>query len=136
MQHSILVHESKFRSNDKVLTMRDPTVRSLLSLLVIGSLSIGAYGASGTGVTTRYWDCCKPSCAWSGKALVSQPVLTCDSSDNPLTDPDTVSGCDGGAAFACSDNSPWTINDQLSYGYAATSIAGGTEASWCCACYQ
>lgn len=30
-----------------------------------------------SGVTTRYWDCCKPSCGWSGKALVTNPVDTC-----------------------------------------------------------
>ena len=31
--------------------------------------------ASGTGTTTRYWDCCKPSCAWPGKAELAS-VLT------------------------------------------------------------
>jgi hypothetical protein len=36
----------------------------------------------------------------------------------------------------CSDQSPWAVSDSLSYGYAATNIAGGTEASWCCACYE
>ena len=25
------------------------------------------------GVTTRYWDCCKASCGWSGKASVTNP---------------------------------------------------------------
>ncbi|KAI0134192.1 beta-1,4-endoglucanase [Xylariales sp. AK1849] len=107
-----------------------------LSLLVATSLSAIAYGASGSGVTTRYWDCCKPSCAWSGKADVDQPVLTCDANDNVLSDVDTKSGCDGGTAFTCSDNSPWAVSDDLAYGFAATSISGGTESSWCCACYK
>ncbi|CAF4848432.1 unnamed protein product, partial [Rotaria sp. Silwood2] len=29
------------------------------------------------GVTTRYWDCCKASCGWTGKASVTNPVKTC-----------------------------------------------------------
>lgn len=28
------------------------------------------------------------------------------------------------------------MNDNLAYGYAAVNIAGGSEASWCCACYE
>lgn len=41
----------------------------------------------GTGATTRYWDCCKPSCGWPGKAnLASGPLRTCDKADNPLND--------------------------------------------------
>lgn len=91
--------------------------------------------ASGSGHSTRYWDCCKPSCAWSGKASVSSPVLTCDANDNPLSNPDTTSGCDGGTAYTCTNNSPWAVNDDLAYGFAATAINGGTESSWCCACY-
>lgn len=95
--------------------------------------------ASGTGTTTRYWDCCKPSCAWSGKATLadgSNPVTTCDINDNPLTDYDTASGCNGGDAYMCSDQSPWAVSDTLAYGFAAVSIAGGSESSWCCACYE
>ncbi|CAJ2509379.1 Uu.00g144050.m01.CDS01 [Anthostomella pinea] len=95
-----------------------------------------ANAASGTGTTTRYWDCCKPSCAWTGKASVTAPVTTCDANDSPLTDPDAKSGCDGGTAYTCSNYSPWAVSDTLAYGFAATSISGGTESSWCCACYQ
>lgn len=96
-------------------------------------------GASGTGTTTRYWDCCKPSCAWSGKTTLasgSTPVETCDIDNNPLTDANAVSGCDGGTAYMCSNESPWAVTDDLAYGYAAVNIAGGTEESWCCACYE
>lgn len=95
--------------------------------------------ASGSGTTTRYWDCCKSSCAWTGKAsLVGNPVTSCDINDNPLTVYDTAkSACDsGGTAYMCSSQTPWAVSDTLAYGYAATSIAGGTEATWCCACYQ
>ncbi|KAI9647162.1 hypothetical protein NHQ30_003545 [Ciborinia camelliae] len=98
--------------------------------------------ASGSGTTTRYWDCCKPSCAWSGKTTLasgSTPVGTCDIKDSPLSDPtgNAASGCaSGGTAYMCSSQSPWAVTDDLAYGYAAVHIAGGTEASWCCACYE
>lgn len=28
------------------------------------------------------------------------------------------------------------MSDDLAYGYAAVNIVGGSEASWCCACYE
>jgi len=36
----------------------------------------------------------------------------------------------------CTDQQPWAVSDQLSYGFAAASISGKTEADWCCACYK
>lgn len=36
----------------------------------------------------------------------------------------------------CSNESPWAVSDDLAYGYAAVNIAGGSEDSWCCACYE
>lgn len=48
----------------------------------------GGSGVSGTGKTTRYWDCCKPSCAWSGKGAVTRPVNTCDSNNRVISDLD------------------------------------------------
>ncbi|KAG9244716.1 glycoside hydrolase family 45 protein [Calycina marina] len=94
---------------------------------------------SGSGTTTRYWDCCKPSCGWPGKLTLASgatPVLSCDINDKSLEDMNAVSGCNGGGAYTCTDQSPWAVSETLSYGFAATTIAGGTEASWCCACYQ
>ncbi|MGH7960512.1 MAG: hypothetical protein ACRERD_01645 [Candidatus Binatia bacterium] len=92
--------------------------------------------ASGSGHSTRYWDFCKPSCACPGKAAVGSPAQTCDKNDNPLNDPNAQSGCQGGNSFACTNNSPWAVNDSLAYGFAATTINGGSESSWCCACYK
>lgn len=34
-------------------------------------------GISGDGITTRYWDCCKPSCGWSYETHQKKAVLTC-----------------------------------------------------------
>lgn len=114
-----------------------PSIKSIaLFALTTGFASIANAAASGTGATTRYWDCCKGSCSWSGKADVSAPVTTCDKSDSPLTDADTQSACDGGTAYMCSDQSPWAVNDTMAYGFAAVNIAGGSEESWCCSCYK
>lgn len=35
----------------------------------------------------------------------------------------------------CADQSPWAVNSTLAYGFAAVNIAGGSESSWCSACY-
>jgi hypothetical protein len=95
---------------------------------------------SGEAITTRFWDCCKPSCGWNGKAQVSSPVASCTADDKP-TDVAAGTGCNGGTAFQCSNQQPWAINDTLSYGYAGVFIKpdlthGGIEDAWCCACYQ
>lgn len=80
-------------------------------------------------------DCCKGSCSWPGKASVSSPVATCSKDDSPLTDSNAASACDGGDAHMCSNQSPWVVNDNLAYGFAAVS-AGGSESDTCCSCYQ
>lgn len=104
-----------------------------LALLALstGFASLTAAQASGSGSTTRYWDCCKGSCAWPGKADVSSPINTCDTDDNILEDPNSTSGCEGGGAYMCSDQSPWAVSEDLAYGFAAVSIPGGDESSWC-----
>ncbi|GAB0132900.1 hypothetical protein EsDP_00001321 [Epichloe bromicola] len=83
--------------------------------------------ASGAGYSTRYWDCCKPSCAWSKKASVSKPVATCDRNyHGRLTDVDAKSGCDNGSAFACANNSPFAVNDRLALTFTSGPISGKT----------
>ncbi|KAK1767198.1 putative endoglucanase type K [Phialemonium atrogriseum] len=111
---------------------------STLIALVPFFLEVSAQGSSGSGQTTRYWDCCKPSCAWPKKSNSLTPVQTCDKNDSPLDDGgNTKSGCDnGGSAFMCSSQSPWAVDDNLAYGWSAVSISGSNEANWCCACYE
>jgi len=119
-----------------------PFLSQLLTLLITFLLPILVHAqASGTGTTTRYWDCCKASCGWTGKATLasgSNPVTSCDISNNPLTNYNAVSYCasSAGTAYMCGSQTPWAVSETLSYGFAATTIAGGTEATWCCACYQ
>ncbi|KAH8655049.1 RlpA-like double-psi beta-barrel-protein domain-containing protein-containing protein [Tricladium varicosporioides] len=112
--------------------------KSTLLALLPFFLQVNAQ-ASGSGKTTRYWDCCKPSCSWSDKITLgsgSHPVTTCDKKDAPLSSFNEPSGCTNGGAFMCSNQSPWAVSDDLAYGFAATTIKGGTESSWCCACYE
>jgi len=102
-------------------------------------LSLMSLAASQSGQTTRYWDCCKPSCAWSGKSpQVSHPVNTCHKDGTTVdTNTTTKSGCEsGGAAYMCANQQPWQVSDSESYGYAAASVSGKTEANICCACYE
>jgi len=110
---------------------------TLISLSLL-SLALITPTVAQNGVTTRYWDCCKPSCSWPGKASVSEPVRTCNKQDvfpSPLN-PNAVSACGGGTAYQCSNNGPWAVNANLAYGFAAAKLAGKGESNWCCACYE
>lgn len=71
-----------------------------------------------TGYTTRFWDCCKPSCSWPGNVGGRNPVKSCNQ-QNQSTGSSTQSACSGGGAFACWDMAPWAVSDTLAYGYAA-----------------
>ncbi|KAL8856224.1 MAG: hypothetical protein Q9178_007141 [Gyalolechia marmorata] len=106
---------------------------ALAALLASSASIVAAVETSGSGTTTRYWDCCKPSCAWTQPGLTST-VKTCDINDNPLANGVTAtSGCQpGGTSFMCSDQSPWVINDNLAYGFAAVTASNPT----CCQCYK
>lgn len=67
-------------------------------------------------------------------------MRTCDINDQPFVlDPiaaaAVTSGCDdtgSGMGFACSDQTPWAINDDLAYGFAAVNPPLGQ----CCKCYK
>lgn len=96
----------------------------------------GSSGSSKNGRSTRYWDCCKPSCAWNGKASVFRPVKTCSADGVSVIDKNSLSGCNGGTGYVCNNNIPWEINKDLSYGFAAAHIKGQSEADWCCSCYE
>ena len=93
---------------------------------------VHAQGYSGSGITTRYWDCCKPSCAWPNSAVYNS-VQSCDLNDQPMSDNNVPSACEsGGTATMCSSQSPWAVSDSLAYGFAAVSASNPK----CCTCYQ
>lgn len=107
---------------------------SLPGLLV--AFCIFGVGKSTSGITTRYWDCCKPSCAWPGKAQMSKPVNTCNIQDQYDYNSNAQSACGGGSAYTCSNQEPWALNDGLVYGFVAVKLRGKSEWDWCCACYK
>ncbi len=74
------------------------------------------------GATNRYWDCCKASCGWPGKASVTNPVQTCAIDGITPIDINTQSDCNGGTAFTCNNQQPWSVNGTLAYGYAGANI--------------
>jgi hypothetical protein len=76
--------------------------------------------------TTRYWDCCKPTCGWRSNMRV------CDINGKTLSDQNAQSGCTGGPAFQCLDYAPIEISDKVSYAWAAFNN-GGTQ---CGDCFQ
>jgi hypothetical protein len=49
------------------------------------------------------------------------PMNSCSVNDQPLSDLDVASSCDGGGAFQCYELAPFAVSDTLAYGYAATS---------------
>ena len=80
--------------------------------------------------TTRYWDCCKPHCAWQTN------MKMCRLDGSPL-DENTArngkNGCEGGGeVYQCWNYAPIEINDKVSYGWAAFNDMGAQ----CGDCYQ
>jgi len=99
-------------------------------------------GNLGTAKTTRYWDCCKPSCAWPGKARVSSPVKICDKDGESALGANSKSSCGGGGSgkgpsYMCSKQGPWYDEKRkLSFGFAAAHVLNTKESESCCACYE
>lgn len=75
------------------------------------------------GKTTRYWDCCKPTCAWSQNT--SKPIQSCGKDNNPLGGYGDTSGCDGGNAFMCWKYAPFAKNDGEAFAFAARNVPCG-----------
>ena len=101
-----------------------------LVFCVLGANVSNVFG-NPSGKTTRYWDCCKASCSWTKKALVSAPVQTCAKDGVTPVVADTTSVCGGGGlpghSYMCNNNQPYAINSSLSFGFAAATIAGHNE---------
>jgi hypothetical protein len=87
-----------------------------------------------TGWLSRYWDCCKPACGWSGNVTSGSPVAACDQQNQSLGTVYTArSACDsGGTAYMCWGLVPWEVSSTLAYGFVAAS--GSTYV--CGRCFQ
>lgn len=96
-------------------------------------------GMSGDAVTTRYWDCCKPSCSWQGNIdkSIKRPVASCKIDGRTPANIEAQSGCaeKDGTAYMCSNQSPWAVNSTFAYGFAGASMKGGSDVSLCCGCF-
>ena len=108
-------------------------MKSVLILSLLG-LCASTVSSVDTGKTTRYWDCCKASCSWSGKAPVSAPVQTCAKDGTSAVAADTTNVCGGGGlpgkSYMCNDNQPFAVNSSLAFGFAAATLAGQSESQW------
>nr|AKH90729.1 cellulase I [Batocera horsfieldi] len=95
-------------------------------------------GVSGTGITTRYWDCCKPSCAWveNLKDKTGTPVASCSSDGSSTVAASVQSSCIGGASYMCSNQQPTAVNETFALGFVAASFTGGVDTNLCCACIK
>ena len=91
-------------------------------------------GVSGgeSGWASRYWDCCKQSCAWAGNAG-GNPVSTCDASGNNKVGEDAQSTCSGGSSTTCNSFAPWAYSSDVAFGFAATHAGDGAQ---CGRCYK
>jgi len=94
-----------------------------------------------TGKTTRYWDCCLPSCAWKENTNASHPVNSCTKDGVSLISDFAnlykyKSGCQGGQAYMCNNQQPWVINDKVAYGFVAAGFNSGNQKEWCCSCQR
>ncbi|KAH1004163.1 hypothetical protein HUJ04_003960 [Dendroctonus ponderosae] len=92
-------------------------------------------GFSGECTTSRYWDCCKPTCSWVGNTDTSiGPVKSCAIDGSSDIDGNVQSGCeDNGNAYMCSAQQGVIVNSTLAYGFAAVAFISPPE-NMCCTC--
>jgi len=92
------------------------------------NIKIVSGGKSGSGYATRYWDSCKPHCAWEGKG---GPVArTCQRDGTTRAGSGESSVCDDGSAGTCFDQIPIVVNTDYAYAFAATP-GGGNDCGKC-----
>ncbi len=86
--------------------------------------AVSAY--SQNGVTTRYWDACKPSCGWTSNASGSPNGVckSCNITGGVESSNDSRSACENGPAFTCMKQAPWAVDDNMSYGFVANNKVG------------
>ena len=91
-------------------------------ILLLGSLTANAAN------TTRYWDSCKPSCAWTGNAGGSPNgvATSCNVNGVKLSNSaDAANACQqNGPSYTCMGQVPWRVSDNESYGFAASHSNG------------
>lgn len=79
------------------------------------------------GTTTRYYDCCKPSCAWWGNAQnagANGVVRSCGQGEKNACE-------DWGGSYSCENLTPFYVNANMAFGFAARS-----DNKYCGKCYE
>ncbi|MFZ5891597.1 MAG: hypothetical protein ACOY0T_11140 [Myxococcota bacterium] len=85
------------------------------------------------GWASRYWDCCKPACGWSGNLRTGSPMKACSLSNQILSDNNAKNACEsGGSAYMCWSGVPWEVSPTLALGFVAASGPNYV----CGRCYQ
>jgi len=110
-------------------------MNAFIALIVLSAVAVGVNSqTNAAGKTTRYWDCCKASCSWGGKASVTAPVKACNKDGVSVLDMNCRNTCNGGGTdpqcYMCNSNQPWAVNNTLAFGFVAGAVAGKTEADW------
>ena len=99
-------------------------MKSLLTILLIAYVIsdcpqiVKKGGSPQNGFCTRYWDCCKPSCAWNHGSR------SCDISQNVIGDNGATSACEGGPASTCLSQIPFTVDGCPNMGFAFAATPG------------
>ncbi|KAL0485749.1 endoglucanase [Acrasis kona] len=102
-------------------------------VLILAVLTVPSFGWDGNAKTTRYWDCCKPSCAWPDNVPTGGAVNSCLKDGYNLAPPNARNICGGGGGpggpnFVCTNQQPFSIGDIL-YAFSASNVE-------CCTCYE
>lgn len=92
----------------------------------------GPVSGNETGWASRYWDCCKQSCSWTGKGGNS-PVLTCGGNGDNVVSSGDASACDNGSGTTCNSFAPWAYSSEVAFGFAATHAGSNVT---CGTCYK
>lgn len=88
-------------------------------------------GQGSKAKTTRYWDCCKPSCGWSGKG--GRIIDSCNlSGQNIGANDQSRSVCDNGDAQTCHGMAPASPSASSEVAYVFAAINGVS----CGSCFQ
>lgn len=108
------------RTTTGATTARGGTSATTTSATTQNQVTITPVQNGQDGWTTRYWDCCKPSCGWKANTGGKSPVKACGKDGNSVLGFDDKNACEGGGtAFQCNWGAPWAVADNLAYGYAA-----------------
>jgi hypothetical protein len=103
-----------------------------------GGTSSGGSGGSTTlpnitngqnGWASRYWDCCKPHCAWPGNGG-TEAVCAANGTSQMSSDTPSACGSTGNVGYVCSSDAPRAVSSTVSYGYVAV------PSPQCGACYH